>query len=80
MIRTLAVILVEEPDRLMRFGFQYREVALAVQSPSILGGDSNERTEDIVADLRGVIVSLCGRLYGKRSAQKHREKGHKAIA
>ncbi|CAB4242535.1 protein of unknown function [Methylacidimicrobium sp. AP8] len=39
----------------------------------------NERTDDIVGDLHEVIVSMCARLYGKRSAQDRAEKALKAI-
>jgi len=58
-------ILVEHRDRLMRFGFEYVESALAAQ--------------DIVRDLHEVIVSMCSRLYGKRSAKNRAQKALDAI-
>ncbi len=75
----VGVILVEHPDRLMRFGFEYLEAALAAQSRSVLVVDPDERTDDIVRYLHEVIVSLCARSYGKRSAQNSAKKALEAI-
>ncbi|CAB4242911.1 Predicted site-specific integrase-resolvase (fragment) [Methylacidimicrobium sp. AP8] len=41
--------------------------------------DPDEMTDDIVRDLHEVIVSMCARLYGKRSARNRAEKALKAI-
>ncbi len=75
----VGVILVEHRDRLMRFGFEYLEAALAAQSRSVLVVDPDERTDDIVRELHEVMVSLCARLYGKRSAQNRVKKALEAI-
>ncbi|CAB4244003.1 Resolvase domain protein [Methylacidimicrobium sp. AP8] len=75
----IGVILVEHRDRLMRFGLEYVEAALAAQSRSVLVVESDDRTDDIVGDLHEVIVSMCARLYGKRSARNRAEKALKAI-
>ncbi|CAB4242761.1 conserved protein of unknown function [Methylacidimicrobium sp. AP8] len=75
----IGVILVEHRDRLMRFGLEYVEAALAAQSRSVLVVDPDEMTDDIVRDLHEVIVSMCARLYGKRSARNRAEKALKAI-
>jgi predicted site-specific integrase-resolvase len=64
-------ILVEHRDRLMRFGFEYVESALAAQGRKVVAMEAEEMTDDVVRDLHEVIVSMCARLYGKRSA-KHR--------
>ncbi|CAF0693540.1 hypothetical protein [Candidatus Methylacidithermus pantelleriae] len=40
---------------------------MARQGRSILLGDANEMTDDLVCDLRGVMVSLCARLYEKKA-------------
>jgi predicted site-specific integrase-resolvase len=45
------------------------DAALAAQGRKLLVMDDGERKDDIVRDLHEVIVSLCSRLYGKRSAQ-----------
>ncbi|CAB4242832.1 conserved protein of unknown function [Methylacidimicrobium sp. AP8] len=75
----VGVILVEHRDRLMRFGLEYVEAALAAQSRSVLVVESDDRTDDIVGDLHEVIVSMCARLYGKRSARNRAEKALEAI-
>lgn len=62
-------IIVEHRDRLMRFGIEYVEAALAAQGRKLMVVETSEMTDDIVRDLHEVIVSLCARLYGKRSAK-----------
>ncbi|MDD2675904.1 MAG: IS607 family transposase [Methylacidiphilaceae bacterium] len=76
----IGVILVEHRDRLMRFGFEYMEAALAAQSRSILVVEPDERTDDLTRDLHEVIVFLSARLYGKRSAQDRAKKALEALA
>lgn len=71
------VIVVEHRDRLMRFGFEFVEAALLAQGRRIVVIDTAELSDDVVRDLHEVIVSMCARLYGKRSAE-HRAK--KALA
>ena len=84
MMRLLAdpqaqTILVEHRDRLMRFGFEYVESALAAQGRKLLVIESEELTDDIVRDLHDVIVSMCARLYGKRSAKNRAQKALDAM-
>jgi predicted site-specific integrase-resolvase len=72
-------IVVEHRDRLMRFGVEYVEAALAAQERRIVVIESEEMTDDIVRDLHEVIVSMCARLYGKRSAKNRARKALAAI-
>lgn len=72
-------ILVEHRDRLMRFGFEYVESALAAQGRKIVVMQAEELNDDIVRDLHEVIVSMCARLYGKRSAKIRAQKALDAI-
>jgi putative resolvase len=72
-------IVVEHRDRLMRFGFEYVEAALAAQGRRIVVIEPEEMTDDIVRDLHEVIVSMCARLYGKRSAQNRAQKALAAM-
>ncbi len=74
----VGVILVEHRERRMRLGFEL-EAALAAQSRSVVVVEPDERTDDIVPDLHEVIVSLCARLYGKRSAQNRAKKALEAL-
>jgi predicted site-specific integrase-resolvase len=75
----VGTIVVEHRDRLMPFGFEYLEAALAAQGRKIAVVEPNEVTDDIVRDLHEVIVSLCARLYGKRSARNRAQKALEAI-
>lgn len=72
-------IVVEHRDRLMRFGFEYVEAALAAQRRRIVVTEAEEMTDDIVRDLHEVIVSMCARLYGKRSAKNRAKKALEAM-
>jgi predicted site-specific integrase-resolvase len=73
------IIAVEHRDRLMRFGFEYVESALAAQNRKVVVIEPDERTDDIVCDLHAVIVSMCARLYGKRSARNSAQKALDAL-
>lgn len=72
-------ILVEHRDRLMRFGFEYVEAALAAQGRKVFVIEAEEVADDIVRDLHEVIVSMCARLYDKRSAKNRAQKALNAI-
>jgi putative resolvase len=48
---SIGVIVVEHRDRLMRFGFEYLEAALAGQGRRIMVVDENDVKEDIVRDM-----------------------------
>ncbi|CAF0703940.1 hypothetical protein [Candidatus Methylacidithermus pantelleriae] len=76
----VGVILVEECDRLMRLRSDYREATLAAESQSILLVDPNGMSDDIVRALDEVMVSLCARLYGKRSPRNCAKKAVEPIA
>ena len=73
-------IVVEHRDRLMRFGFEYVESTLAAQGRRVVVMDETELTDDIVRDLHEVIVSMCARLYGKRSAANRAKKAMEALS
>jgi predicted site-specific integrase-resolvase len=74
----IRIIVVEHRDRLMRFGFEYVEAAFLAQGRKIIVVDPEEMKDDIVRDLHEVIVSLCARLYGKRSAKNRAKKAVEA--
>lgn len=84
MIRTLRnpkvkTIVVEHRDRLMRFGFEYVEAALAAQGRRVLVVDGEEVADDVVRDLHEVIVSMCARLYGRRAAANKAKRAMEAV-
>lgn len=76
---SIGTIVVEHRNRLKRFGFEYVESALAAQGRRIVVIDSDEVADDIVRDLHEVIVSLCARLYGKRSAANRAKRALEAL-
>ena len=66
---SIGVVAVEHRDRLMRFGAEYVEAALAAQGRRLLVVDPQERTDDLVQDMIDGLSSFCARLYGRRSAR-----------
>ncbi len=63
------VIVVENRDRLMRFGAEYVEAALSARGARLMVVDETELTDDLVTDMIAVLTSFCARLYGPRSAE-----------
>lgn len=55
----ITTIVVEHRDRLMRFGAEYVEAALASQGKRILVVDSTELKDDLVQDMISVLASFC---------------------
>jgi len=71
-------VVIEHRDRLMRFGFEYVEATLSAQGRTLTVIEPDEMKDDIVRDLHEVIVSLCARLYGKRSAKNRAKRAIEA--
>ena len=64
----------------MRFGLEYVEAVLAAQGRKIVVIEKEETADDIVRDLHEVMVSMCARLYGKRSAANRAKKAMEALS
>lgn len=63
-------IIVENKDRLTRFGFNYLESLLSQQGCEILVINRDREDEhDLMKDLISIITSFCCRLYGLRRGQ-----------
>ena len=75
----VTTIVVEYRDRLMRFGCEYVEAALAAQGRRILVVETQEVKDDLVRDMVEVLTSFCARLYGRRSAQHKAQKALRAL-
>ena len=75
----IQVILVEHRDRLMRFGSEYVESALAAHDRKLIIVDSAELKDDLVQDMIEVLTSFCARLYGRRSAKNKAKKALECI-
>jgi putative resolvase len=76
----IKIILVEHRDRLMRFGAEYVESALAAQGRKLMIADTTELKDDLVQDMIEVLTSFCARLYGRRSAKNKAKKAIEAIS
>lgn len=72
-------IIVEHRDRLMRFGAEYVESALAAQGRRLVVADPTELKDDLVQDMIEVLTSFCARLYGRRAAKNKAQKAMEAI-
>lgn len=82
LLRTPAVtaVVVEHRDRLMRFGFEYIEAALAAQGRTVVVIDPAEVRDDLVGDVTEVLTSLCARLYGQRAAANRAKRALEAMS
>lgn len=63
------MILLEDPDRLVRFGFSYLEEACSWQGVRLAVCEPPkhlEPTEELVQDLLTIVTVFAGRLYGHR--------------
>jgi len=64
------VVLIEYPDRLVRFGFSYLEQAFAWQHVRLEVLDQpqvQEPTEELRRDMLTIVTVFAGRLYGQRA-------------
>jgi putative resolvase len=64
------VVLIEYPDRLVRFGFSYLEQAFAWQHVRLEVLDQpqlQEPTEELIRDMLTIVTVFAGRLYGQRA-------------
>lgn len=66
-----SMIVVENKDRLTRFGFEYLKRLLEKQGTQILiMNEAVTDEQDLFRDMVSVITSFCSRLYGMRRAHK----------
>ena len=72
---TVTLIVVEHKDRLTRFGFNYIEQLLKMQSRRIEVINLAENgKEDLVQDFVSIVTSFCARLYGQRRSKRKTER------
>lgn len=68
------VLIVENKDRLTRFGFNYIETLLKKMGKSIIViNKTNEDKEDLMKDLISIIYSFSARMYGLRRKKNKQE-------
>lgn len=69
------IIVVENKDRLTRFGFNYLELLLNKLGCKVIVLNNEDNDEkDLMKDLISIITSFCCRLYGLRRSQNKIEK------
>jgi predicted site-specific integrase-resolvase len=73
-------IIVEQRDRLVRFGSEYIEAALAASGRRLVVVEPGEVKDDLLEDMIDVLRGFCAWLYGCRSARRRAEKAVKAVA
>jgi putative resolvase len=77
---SVAIVAVEHRDRLMRFGAEYVESALAAQGRRLVVVDPGETREDLGQDTMDALTSIFARMYGRRSARQRAEKALQAAS
>lgn len=68
-LRTDCNIIVENTDRLTRFGFEYIQEALSFNGRKVIVVNKCDDGDDLVKDFVDIVTSFCARIYGKRSAK-----------
>lgn len=67
---TVTTIIVEYRERLARSNFNLIKKTLNAQGRDILVVNNNDVEDDLVTEITEFMVSACGRLYGKRGAER----------
>ena len=68
---TFDIIIVENKDRLTRFGFNYLEHLFNNNNQKIeMINHVDNVDEDIIDDFMSIITSFCARIYGKRQSKR----------
>lgn len=60
-----SVVVMEQRDRLARFGVKNLEAALAAHGRKVVVAVPGESTDDLMRDLVEVLTFMCARLYGR---------------
>lgn len=67
---SITTIIVEHRDRLARSNFNLIKKTLNAQGRDIIVVNNNDVEDDLVTEITEFMVSACGRLYGKRGAER----------
>ena len=77
----VSLIIVENKDRLTRFGFNYIKTLSKFKDCEILiMNDISENGEDLMQDFISIITSFCARIYSRRRSKNQVEKIIKEIS
>lgn len=75
-----SIIIIENKDRLTRFGYNYIEnLANRLDIEIIVMNENQTDEQDLIKDLVSIITSFCCRLYGLRRGHNKSKKIHKEI-
>ena len=72
-------IIVENKDRLTRFGFEYISRLYADKGEIIVMNPNIDDEHDLIKDMIAVVTSFCCRLYGMRRAKNKMERLEKIL-
>ena len=75
---TIVTVVIEYPDRLARFGYEYLERLFGVLGVSLVvtdaqGADTGDSERELVNDLLAIVSSFAARLYGAQGGRKVRQ-------
>ncbi len=74
----IVTVVIEYPDRLARFGYEYLERLFGVLGVSLVvtdaqGADTGDSERELVNDLLAIVSSFAARLYGAQGGRKVRQ-------
>lgn len=72
--RSIGTIVVENRDRLTRFGSHYIETLLEAQGRHLELIFSGDTSDELVDDFIAVITSMAARIYGRRQSKRRAER------
>ncbi len=67
---SVTTIIIEHRDRLARSNFNLIKETLKAQGRTIIVTNNTDVDDDLVTEITEFMVSACGRLYGKRGAER----------
>ncbi|OQY45097.1 MAG: hypothetical protein B6242_11285 [Anaerolineaceae bacterium 4572_78] len=67
---TITIIVIEQKDRLVRFGFNYIESLLNQQDRQIIVVNNHKSKEELINDLGSVVYTVTSQIYGKRQGKR----------
>lgn len=72
-------IVVENKDRLTRFGYEYISKLYAEHGEIVVMNPNDNDEHDLMQDMISIVTSFCCRLYGMRRAKNKVDKIKKAL-
>jgi putative resolvase len=71
---SVGMVVIEQRDRLTRFGFNYIEQLMQMQGRRLEVIFPSDPDNDLVDDFIAVITSMASRIYGRRTSKRRAEK------